>query len=81
MFSGFKFLINFQSNKKNIVGKTSYFEIENNYYVFKHYSPSTEKPEKSIVIFPGFSVHGYKDERISNLAKAIAGVGYNVFIP
>lgn len=81
MLSGIKFLLNFQTANQSVVGKSSYFATDNKMYVYKHYCLSKTKSSKSVLIFPGFSVYGYKDQRISNLGKAIAAQGYNVFIP
>lgn len=81
MLAGLRFLLNFQSQNLSVVSKTQYFTIEDKHFVFKHYCPFKAKSSKSIILFPGFSVHGYKDVRLSVLAKSIAGCGYNVFIP
>ena len=81
MISGLKFLLHFNAPKNKTVVETKHTKIVDYDYIFNHYKSLDKQSKKSIIIFSGFSVYGFKDVRIDALAKAIAETGYNVFIP
>lgn len=81
MIVGLKFLLNFSSSKSDIPAVSQNVKINNSNLVFNQYLYPKNESNKSIIIFSGFSVYGFKDSRIDNLARAICKSGYNVFIP
>lgn len=63
-----------------IVSRTKHVQISNKLFLIKHFKKRYQKSTKAIILYSGFSVRGYEDERIKNLAKAFAASGYNVYL-
>ena len=80
MIAALKFLYHLQVKPANIVSKKCNLLINNKGFTIKHYKRKYFNQKRSIVIFSGFSVEGYKDARIKALAKSIASIGFNVFV-
>lgn len=54
--------------------------VQQKHYQVKHYRKKSKNNCHTILIFGGFSVYGYKDIRLNNLAKSLAGANYRVLI-
>ncbi len=80
MYKSAKFLVGLLREPHGVINKTSSIVVENKQYTIKHYRKNIDKKLHTIVIIGGFSVYGYKDERINDLAQSIASVGYRVLI-
>lgn len=80
VYQSIKFLLNIPKKPANIVGKTTMSIINGKEYLVKHYKNRYVKYNQSIIVFSGFSVKGYQDERLKALAKALASVGFNTLI-
>lgn len=80
MIQGLRFVSSIQGKSPGVVGKTCYFSMANKTYLVKHYKSRYWEKPYSILIYPGFSVYGFKDKRIKRLAKAMAQLGFHVFI-
>lgn len=81
MVEGLKFLLNFSQKKNNFSEINKSVLINQKIVSYNFYQKVDSNSSKSIIIFSGFSVFGFKDERIRNLATAISNCGFNVFIP
>lgn len=80
MFRTFKFLYHLQATPRKIVSKTSIIEISSQNFLVKHYKKDHTQSKYVLLLFSGFSVDGYKDKRIRNLGKALAAIGFNVYL-
>jgi len=80
LIAALKFLYHLQIKPANIVSKKCKVQIKQKVYTIKHYKRKYLSQKRSIVIFSGFSVEGYKDSRIVSLSKSIASIGFNVFV-
>jgi pimeloyl-ACP methyl ester carboxylesterase len=80
VFKSTKLLIGLLKSPKGIVSKTTCLLINKQHYQVKHYTKKTKNECHTILVIGGFSVHGYKDVRLNNIAKSFAGVGYRVLV-
>lgn len=82
MVEGLKFLLNFSQKNNSYSAKINKSVVINEKtFNYNCYPKTNSNNSKSIIIFSGFSVYGFRDERIQNLASAISKCGFNVFIP
>lgn len=80
MLSSLKFLYYLTNTPKSVVSKTKYITIEDRHFLIKHFKSKFLNNERGIILFPGFSVYGYRDTRIKALAQAFAAIGFNVYL-
>ena len=80
MIKSTKLLIGLLKTPKAIVSKTTCMLVQQKHYQVKHYRKKSKNNCHTILIFGGFSVYGYKDVRLNNLAKSLAGANYRVLI-
>ncbi|MCB9255685.1 MAG: hypothetical protein H6579_00995 [Chitinophagales bacterium] len=70
-----------QYPSSGVVSRTKHIQISNKFFLIRHFKKRFQKSKKAVVLFSGFSVKGYEDERLKTLARAIASAGFNVYLP
>lgn len=80
MFKATKFMLGLVNEPGGILNKTSTLLVQGRQYTVKHYRKNEDKKLHTVVVIGGFSVYGYKDDRINALAQSIANVGCRAMI-
>lgn len=79
-FKSTKFLAGLVKSPNGLISKTTCIAVGDKQYELKHFKEKRGRKYSTILLFGGFSVHGYKDVRLNNLARAIAKSGYRAII-